>query len=106
VVLAVLGIATLVLYRRLWRLMEEVHDTGDAEITADLRARLASPGLWVIAHALVFSGPAFIAVMVLKTTFGATAAWLFGAVAVGAASGVWFSRWGSGARLAARQPAG
>jgi hypothetical protein len=104
-VLAVLGVATLVLYRRLWRLLEEVRGAGRAEVPPALRARLAAPGLWVIAHALVVSGPAFIAVMVLKTSYGETAAWLLGAVLVGAGSGAAFSRWGSRVRLAAHEPA-
>lgn len=104
-VLAILGIATLVLYRRLRRLVVEVSGLADAEVPAQLHARLASPGLWVVAHALVLSGPAFIAVMVLKTTYAQTAAWLLGGMAVGAVTGIAFARWGSRLRLAARDPA-
>lgn len=89
--LAVLGVATLVLYRRLWRLGEQVRALGDEPATAALRERLRSPVTWGIAHALVFGGVAFIPVMVLKTEFLATTLWLLVGSAVGVVSGVVFT---------------
>ncbi len=104
-VLAVLGIATIVLYVRLGRLVEEIRVLGEGTVTGELRERLASPVLWAIAHALVFTGPAFIAVMVLKTAFAETALWLGGGAALGVVTGVLFARRGTRVGLAAGEQA-
>ena len=101
IALTVLGVATLVIYRRLWTLVGEVRGLGEERVDDDLRARLASPVIWAVAHALVLSGPAFIVVMVLKTPFLTTGLWLGGAAVLGVASGIAFSRRARGAGLAA-----
>lgn len=93
--LAVLGIATLVLYRRLGALAEELRETDDGEVPASLGARLRSPATWAIAHALVLGGIAFIPVMVLKTGFAGSAGWLLGGSATGVVSGVLTARRGA-----------
>ena len=90
--LAVLGVATLVLYRRLWRLAEDVRALGEEPAPAPLRARLRSPVTWGVAHALVFGGVAFIPVMVLKTGFLESALWLGLGSLVGVGSGVVVTR--------------
>lgn len=93
--LAVLGIATLVLYRRLWALAEELRQTDDGEVPGSLRARLRSPVTWAVAHALVLGGIAFIPVMVLKTGFAGSAVWLLGGSTTGVVSGVLTARRGT-----------
>lgn len=104
--LAVLGVATLVLYRRLWRLGERVRELGDRSAPAELRDALCSPVTWATANALVFSGMAFIPVMVLKTGFLESVLWLGGGAAVGVATGVAMARRGPGIDLAAGPAAG
>ncbi len=98
--LAVLGVATLVLYRRLWRLGEEIRRLGDEPAPAALRDALCSPVTWAMAHALVFGGVAFIPVMVLKTGFLESALWLVGGSAVGVAVGAVLARRGPRSDLA------
>lgn len=98
--LAVLGVATVALYRRLWRLGEQLRELGEGPAPASLRERLRSPVTWGTAHALVFGGVAFIPVMVLKTAFVATALWLVLGSAVGVGSGVLFTRRAGGSDLA------
>lgn len=104
VVLTVLGVAAVVLYRRLWRLGAEVRALGDAPAPRDLRERLGAPVTWMLAHALVLAGPAFITVMVLRTGFVASTLWLGGGAGVGLVSGALFARRGARVRVAGDGP--
>lgn len=90
--LTVLGVGTLVLYRRLWHLADELRALGEEPAPPALRARLRSPVTWAIAHALVFGGVSFVPVMVLKTGFVESALWLVLGSLVGVASGVVVTR--------------